>query len=327
MVGEVPDARGGVVGRGVGVAGDGGDGRDLPARHHAVARVVARAHVVVVGQLHLVVVVVEAVEVLVGALQRQARGGDSGPCGLGLSAGGLRAADGHRQRAAHLAAVVAAHGGAVGGVGKVGVDDGGVVALRLQYGVGLGVGDGAVGGLEHPFEHQVGVGHIAGDVEGRQLLVAVEQQAVELVAFQVFLLDGQGAVVLVVADGRGLQLVVGVVVEGVEATVVEVGDIGAAEDGRDGGAAGDVAVEHAVHHHGVDAGGGGGGIVVAHDAADVGAASDGGEAVAVDHAGGAVEQAHQAAGVAGAAHRAAEDAHVVDARQKYKHHEIRLLAL
>ena len=154
------------------------------------------------------------------------------------------------------------------------------------------------------------------DVEGRQLLVAVEQQAVELVAFQKFLLDCEGAVVgFIVSLSKTFEsgrFIVGVVVEGVEATL-QVGDVVAAEDGRPFCAAGDVAVEHTVHHHGVDAGGGGGGIVVAHDAADVCAAGDGGEAVAVDDAGGAVEGADEAAGVGGAADGAGEDADVIDA--------------
>ena len=132
-------------------------------------------------------------------------------------------------------------------------------------------------------------------------------------AHEVALLDGEGAVVLLAADGLGLQLVVGVVVEGGEAAAVEVVDVFAAVDGRDGVAAGDVAVEHAVHHHGPYVGGFGGVVVVAHDAADVGAAGDGGVAVAVDHTGGAVEQTHQSAGISRAAHRAAEDADVVDA--------------
>ena len=100
MVGEVGDARRGVVGRGVGVAGDGGDGRYLPARHHTVACAVACTDVVVVGQLNLVVVEVEAVEVLVGTLQGKARSRDCGPRGLCLTTCGLRAADGHRQRPA-----------------------------------------------------------------------------------------------------------------------------------------------------------------------------------------------------------------------------------
>ena len=119
--------------------------------------------------------------------------------------------------------MVTSNSSTVGSVGNVGVDDGGVVALCLQYGVGLGVVDGAVGGLEDPLEHLAAVGHIAGDIEGRQLLVAVEQQAVELVAVQEFFLYGQRAVVLVIANGLCMQLVVGVVVEGVKTILVSVG--------------------------------------------------------------------------------------------------------
>lgn len=187
-----------------------------------------------------------------------------------------------------------------------------VVALRLQYGIWLGVVDCAVGGLEHPLEHLAAVSHIAGDVEGRQLLVAVEQQPVELVAFQEFLLNSQRAVALVVADGLCMQLIVGVVVEGVEATL-QVGDVGPSKNGRDGGAASDVAVEHTVHHHSLDAGGDGRQAVVAHNAAYVTASGDGGERVTVDYAGRAVKEANQSACVTSAAHRAIEDAHIIDA--------------
>ena len=66
---------------------------------------------------------------------------------------------------------------------------------------------------------------------------------------------------------------------------MQVGDVGAAKNRRNGRAARNVAVEHAVHHHGVDAGGGGRSIVVTDDATYVGAAADGGKGVAVDHAG------------------------------------------
>ena len=68
VVGVVGDARAGVVGRGVGVARYGVDGGNHPTGNGLVVRVVAGAYVVVIGQLYLVVVVVEAVEVLVGAL-------------------------------------------------------------------------------------------------------------------------------------------------------------------------------------------------------------------------------------------------------------------
>ena len=68
----------------------------------------------------------------------------------------------------------ATDGSTVGSVLDVIVDDRGVVALRFQYGIRLGGVDGAVGGLKHPLEHQVGVGYIAGDVEGCQLLVTVQ---------------------------------------------------------------------------------------------------------------------------------------------------------
>ena len=181
-----------------GAGGAARDGGNLPARHHAPAGAVPRAHVVVVGQLHLAVVEVVVAVVLVGDVECKARGGDCGAGGCGI----LRAA-----------AVV----------------------------------------------------------------------------------------------GRG---------------VVAAYDL-AAVDGRDVGTAGDVAVEHAVHHHRLEvvvgcADVGGGGrchVVVTHQAADVGAAGDVGVGVAVDHADRAVEQAHQAAGVARAGERAAEDAHVVYARR------------
>ncbi len=57
-VGEVVSTPG--VGSGEGAGRTPGDADDLPTRHHAVAVVVFGTHLVVVGQLHLVVVVVSS---------------------------------------------------------------------------------------------------------------------------------------------------------------------------------------------------------------------------------------------------------------------------
>ena len=54
-------------------------------------------------------------------------------------------------------------------------------------------------------------------------------------------------------------------------------------------------------------------VVVAHNTSNVGTTGDIGKTIAVDDAGCAIKQTYQAAGVACAANRAAQDADVVDA--------------
>ncbi len=66
MIGVVFDAVSGIISIIIGVVVNGSNGRNLPASHHLVRRVVHRAVVVVIGQLHLVVVVVVAVGIHVG---------------------------------------------------------------------------------------------------------------------------------------------------------------------------------------------------------------------------------------------------------------------
>ena len=196
-----------IVGVGIGVIGQRRDAGNLPAGHHLVVCVVLGAHIVVVGQLHLVVVVVEAVAVHVGARQ----GDGSGSLGVGylvtvcveqLGTRGLVSPvvwslDGYRQRPAQLAAVVASHRGTVGCIGSVGVDDGGIIALGLEDRIGHGVGDGAVGRLKYPFGHLVSIGDRACSIPSGQLLVAVQQLAIYLKSGQESVLDRQGTVVVI----------------------------------------------------------------------------------------------------------------------------------
>ena len=71
-VGEIVSTPG--VGSGEGAGRAACDADYLPASHHAVAIIILRAHVVIVRQLHLVVVEVEAVGVLVGDVEGELGG-------------------------------------------------------------------------------------------------------------------------------------------------------------------------------------------------------------------------------------------------------------
>ena len=214
----------------------------------------------------------------------------------------------HRQRP-QLAALVA--GLPDLGVGGIDVHHRGVLALLHQHGIGM-VGADAVG-QQHPFQHIAAAIGACGP-PACQLALAVEEVAEELETLQETVLGAQGAVV---GDTRRLHIggFEAEIVEVAHAVVARVADDFTTINGRYGRAACDVAIEHTGEDHRllIVVGGGGGLVVVTHDAADVGAAGDGGVGVAVDHTGGAVELAHEAADIARAPHRAGEDADVVDA--------------
>ena len=69
MVGVISNTCTWVVRSSVGIIFNLCDGRNLPAGDHTIFGVVSRAYIIVVGQLHLVVVIVETVEVLICTLE------------------------------------------------------------------------------------------------------------------------------------------------------------------------------------------------------------------------------------------------------------------
>ena len=172
-----------------------GNGDNLPARHDLVVGVVVRAHVVVVGQLHLVVVEIEMRRVLVGDVP-----GDRCSRDISIRRGtARRILDVDCEGSAELASLIilCLRGSGVAGegfgIGSVDVHHRGIVAGSLQYGIRRG---GAyLRGLQHPFLYLVLVAGIARDPPGRQLAVAVEHVAEELEALQEAGLRRQGAVV------------------------------------------------------------------------------------------------------------------------------------
>ena len=292
----------------------------LPSRHDTSAGVVACAYIIIIGQLHFAIVEVVAGEVFVGDVECEGVAGDACPCWRSELSASCAHADVEGQRA-QLAALVAL-GRERCALGIV-VDDGGVLALPLQYGKRLGGVDVAVGCFEHPFGHyRACIGGRTRGVPCCQLAVGVEQIAVELEAREEAVLGRKGAVIddVLACDGGGEAVVVVVV----DACVVVGGTVAAddvsAVDGRDVGAADDVAVEHAVHYHAANVGGDGSVAVIAYQSAHIRAARYVGKAEAVDDAGVAVgvrtcatQVAHQAADIAAAADASREHAAVVDA--------------
>ena len=272
---------------------------NLPTRHDLVVLIILCTVIVVIGQLDLIVVEVVAVEVLVGTFYFKRLRRNTFATNVDI------------QRLPQLTAVVATHRDAVRCVFHIIVDDGGIVVLFLQHGIGLGGVVAAVGRLEHPLGHDVGICGTACNIVGCQAPVSVEQQAVELEAFEVLVGNGQGSVVLVVCNMVCRQLRVGIIVIVVQASM-HIVDVVSAIDGRLFAATSDVAVERAVHHHRTQVGCGGEIVVVTHDTAHIRTACNLGIAVAVDDTRIVVQQAHDATGIIGAADFSAIHTAVVD---------------
>ena len=108
-----------------------------------------------------------------------------------------------------------------------------------------------------------------------------------------FLLDGQSTIVLARGDMVGGQLLICVIIErvqtvfwsisGIVTIIPQVSDVIPTIDRRLVGAACDIAIEHAVHHHSVDIAGGGGGVVITYNTAHIRAARNRSKRVAVNH--------------------------------------------
>ena len=197
------------------------------------------------------------------------------------------------------------------GVLGIDVNHRGIFALLHQYGVGV-VGADAVG-QQHPLEHlALAIGTCGPPT--CQLAVAVEQVAEELEALQKAVFGTQGAVV---SDTFGLH-VWGFQTEIVvitHASIACIRDDCAAIDGGYCGTTCDVAIEHAVHHHGllVVVGRSRSLIIVTNNTSNIGSSRDIGIAVTIDNTSCPVEQAHQASRVARTTYRAREDANIIDA--------------
>ena len=265
--------------------------------------------------MHLAVVEVVVVGILVGDVQRERTFGDFGIGGRRKLFATTAHADAHTQRAQQPALVAFDLGRGVRGIDvhHRGVLD--VVAFGILDNLEDGVRCRGAGlrGLQHPFQHRVFIIIVVRGPPGGQIAVPVEQMAVELEARQETLLGHQRAVVgldvaVLGVCGHGTEVIVVA-----DAVFIDVGDNLAVVDGGLVRAAGDVAVEHTVHHHRLDVLVSGGHVVVAHDTADIVAAGDVGITVAVDDACRTVEQAHQTADIVRAADRAALDAAVVNA--------------
>ena len=98
MVREIPDTCSGVVGGSIGVISHSRDSSNLPTCHYLIASIVLGADLVVVGQLHLVVVEVEAVKVLVGTGKGETGSRHGSTCGFSLAtSSGVGLTDGNIQ--------------------------------------------------------------------------------------------------------------------------------------------------------------------------------------------------------------------------------------
>ena len=150
---------------------------DLPPRYYTVFGIVLCSHIIIIWQLYLAVVEVEALKVLVSDWQGEIIVGNA--CTIWRR---IRAISSHLNRDRKIAQFFSYVAFTTSrSVFCINVNNGWIFSMSLQYWIRFRIGVGSVCRLQYPFHHLVLIVVTRG-IPCRQFKVAVQKQAVELEA-------------------------------------------------------------------------------------------------------------------------------------------------